>query len=101
MGRKALTGRKVRPLNFGAFMSYIGSKEEGWLLLERRLQDNIRGYASLANAEANKGHEDLMSVYAEVAQFCLQQLEKVQEAKKADNYEVHFPHIDAVFNKDR
>lgn len=80
-------------------MSYIGSKDEAWLLIERRLQETAAGHSQLACAEAQKGHNDLMEVYAAVALCCLEQLEKVKEMKKVDNYHVHYPHIDAVYGR--
>lgn len=82
-------------------MGYLGSKEEAYILLEMRLQNTVSNHVHLAQGEADKGNADLMEVYGDVARFCLQQLEKVQALKKQDTYEIHFPHIEAIYGNQR
>lgn len=82
-------------------MTYQGSKDEAYTLLEMRLQSTVSSQIQLAQNEANKGNADLMEIYGDVARFCLQQLEKVEAIKKADMHEIHFPHIEAIYENQR
>lgn len=82
-------------------MGYLGSKDEAITLMEMRLQNQVTDYIKLAQGEANKGNADLMEVYGDVARFCLQQLEKVNEIKSQGTHEIHYPHIEAIFNNQR
>jgi hypothetical protein len=81
-------------------MDYLGSKDEAYTLLEIRLQASITNQLLLARVEENKGNSDIKEIYTDIARFCLEQLEKVQEMKKHDNYKIYYPHAAAIYGNE-